>query len=208
MGAALRPLSPIHSFTAVLACLAPRPRERLTMSRQQRRLQDPADMALVDHPGFGRARSLSCIRRSSSSRCHHHAISLRLRTRYEVAALRRDALADTAMPEPRQHPQISEEVLPLPLPLDRERLQELGEPCRRPPVEDPLDDVGGEEREPQHAADVGAADPFGVGQLGERAEPALLQQPAPAVRPRQRLDERAVDLRRWRPVVSSRVAPR
>ena len=102
----------------------------------------------------------------------------------------------------------SAEPLPLPLPLDRERLQELREPCGRPPVQDPFDDVGGEERETQDAADVGAADPFGVGELGQRAEAALLQQPAPSVRPRQRLDQRAVDLGRRRPVIATRVAPR
>ena len=48
------------------------------------------------------------------------------------------------------------------------------EPSRRPAVEDPLDDVGRKEREAQHAADVGAADPLGVRQLGERAELTLL----------------------------------
>jgi hypothetical protein len=41
----------------------------------------------------------------------------------------------------------SEEVLPLLLPLDRKRLQELRQPCGRPAVEDPFDDVGREERE-------------------------------------------------------------
>jgi hypothetical protein len=51
----------------------------------------------------------------------------------------------------------SEEVLPLLLPRDRERLQELREPCGGPAVEDPFDDVGREERKAQHAADVGAA---------------------------------------------------
>ena len=75
----------------------------------------------------------------------------------------------------------SEEVLPLLLPLDRERLQKLREPCRRTPIQNPLDDIRGEERETQQAADVGAADPFGVRQIGEG--------------PRERLDERAVRLR-------------
>ena len=65
----------------------------------------------------------------------------------------------------------SKEVLPLPLPFDGERLQELREPCRRPTVQDPFDDVGGEEREAQHPANVRAADPLGVGEVGERAEP-------------------------------------
>ena len=54
--------------------------------------------------------------------------------------------------------QIVEEVLRCLLPLDRKRLQELREPSRRPPVEDPLDDVGGEQGEAQDAADVRAAD--------------------------------------------------
>ena len=38
------------------------------------------------------------------------------------------------------------------LPLDPEGLQELGEPCRRPPVQNALDDVRSKEREPQDAA--------------------------------------------------------
>src|SRR5687768_4284239 len=49
----------------------------------------------------------------------------------------------------------SAEPLPLSLPRDRERLEEVREPCRQPPVQDALDDVGGEQREAQHAADVG-----------------------------------------------------
>jgi hypothetical protein len=68
----------------------------------------------------------------------------------------------------------SEEVLPLPVPLDRERLQEPHEPGRRPAVEDPFYDVRGKEGEAQHAADIGAADAFGIRKIGERAEPALL----------------------------------
>ena len=64
-----------------------------------------------------------------------------------------------------------------------ERLEELREPRRRPPVEDPFDDVGGEEREPQDAADVRSADPFGVREFGQRAKSALLQQPLPSPTP-------------------------
>ena len=61
----------------------------------------------------------------------------------------------------------SEEILPLLLPLDRERLQELDEPCRRPLVEDPFDDIRGEERQRQDAADIGAADPLKIGELAD-----------------------------------------
>jgi hypothetical protein len=39
------------------------------------------------------------------------------------------------------------EELALPVPLKRERLQDLGERCRRPPVQDTLDDVLGEQGE-------------------------------------------------------------
>jgi hypothetical protein len=77
-------------------------------------------------------------------------------------------------------------------------------PRRRPPVENALDDIGSEEREPQHAADVGAADPFRVRQLGQRAKSPLLQQPPPTVRSRQGFDQRVVVPRRWRPIITAR----
>lgn len=46
----------------------------------------------------------------------------------------------------------------LPLPFDRERLQEPCEPCRRPPFEDPFDDLGSEQRQPHEAAYVAQPD--------------------------------------------------
>jgi hypothetical protein len=99
------------------------------------------------------------------------------------------------LPEPRQDRRSSEEVLPLLLPRDRERLQELRQPRRRAAVENALDDVGGKEREAQHATHVGAADPFGVGQIGEGPILTALQPPLPAVRTREGLDQCAVRLR-------------
>jgi hypothetical protein len=64
--------------------------------------------------------------------------------------------------------------------------------------------VGGKEGEAQDAADVRPADPFGFCQLSERGKAPLLEHSLPAVRTRQRLEERAVDLRQWRPVVTAR----
>jgi hypothetical protein len=76
----------------------------------------------------------------------------------------------------------------LALPLDREWLQELGEPRRRPPVENAFDDVRSEQRKAQDAGHVRPADPFGVSHLGQRPVLAALQQPLPPVRTRQGLD--------------------
>jgi hypothetical protein len=50
------------------------------------------------------------------------------------------------------HLLLSEEFA-LSLPLDREWLQEMREPCCRLAIEDPLYDVRSEQGKPQHAAD-------------------------------------------------------
>jgi hypothetical protein len=63
---------------------------------------------------------------------------------------------------------LSQEVISLPFPLGRKRLQELGQPCRRPRVQNALDEVRGEERESQYAAHVASPDAFGVGEFGQR----------------------------------------
>ena len=104
----------------------------------------------------------------------------------------------TAHFRPRTHPFVgiydteqrnapSAELPALPLPFDRERLHQMSELRCPTPVQDVLDDVGGEEREPQDAADVGAAYAFGMRQLGERSVLAALQHPLPSPRPRERL---------------------
>jgi hypothetical protein len=79
--------------------------------------------------------------------------------------------------------------LALPLPLDRERLQERRQRSRRPAIHCALHDIRGEKREAQHATDVGAADPFGLGKLCEGAILTALQHPLPAVRTRQGFDQ-------------------
>jgi hypothetical protein len=57
------------------------------------------------------------------------------------------------------------ELLALLLPLAGERLQELREPCGRSPVQNALDDVWGEQGEPQDAANARSADPLRTPQL-------------------------------------------
>jgi hypothetical protein len=88
----------------------------------------------------------------------------------------------------------SKEAIPLPLPFDRERLQKLRQPGRRLTVEDPLDDIGGEECEAQerqtydrliHSAAASSA--------------SVPYSPLSSIRwqrrARQHFDERTVDLR-------------
>jgi hypothetical protein len=87
---------------------------------------------------------------------------------------------------------LSQEVISLPFPLGRKRLQELGQPCRRPRVQNALDDVRGEERESQYAAHVASPDAFGVGEFGQRPVLHYFQHPPPPPSARERLDERAI----------------
>jgi hypothetical protein len=56
-------------------------------------------------------------------------------------------------------------------------------------------DVRLEQRQPEHAAEIQPVDLLGRGKLSDVAALSAIQQPLPAVRPGERLDERAVDAR-------------
>ena len=86
------------------------------------------------------------------------------------------------------------EVVPLLVPHTRQRfgqpfeLQHLGLSA----VEDGFDDVRGEERQAEQPVDELRVTPLCFGQFPSRSVPALLQQPLPPMRPRQRADQRVV----------------
>jgi hypothetical protein len=92
---------------------------------------------------------------------------------------------------------IKSNLLPLPHPLDRHRLEQRLDPQRRSrtPIKDGLYDVGREQRQPQETADIGIVDPLGPGDLGDAGVGAVFDETLPAVRPGDCLEEGVVDAR-------------
>jgi len=85
----------------------------------------------------------------------------------------------------------------LPLPLHRKRLHQSRQRnlLRLPPVQDRLDDIWRQQREPQKARDIGRVDLLGRGQFVDRAVAPSFQHPAPSECTGQCLHQRGVGRR-------------
>ena len=83
----------------------------------------------------------------------------------------------------------SAELLALFLPIDREGLHQLQQAGRGPAIQNLLNDIRSEQRQPQDTAHVGSIDPFGIGELGRLGIDTVVQQLLPPSGATERLDQ-------------------